>query len=173
MGSMIALAGAASHPDRIKGIGLVGSAYPMAVSDVLLDAAASNEDKAIEMIANWSHSGVNHFPGAPAPGFSVYMGAIRLMQRQQPGVLLTDFNACNNYDGGFDAADKLQCPTLFVSGAQDMMTPPRAAQALRTRIEENANCPDPVSVVLAPCGHQIMGEQPDKLLQALKQFIGK
>jgi pimeloyl-ACP methyl ester carboxylesterase len=99
------------------------------------------------------------------------MGAIRLMQRQKPGVLLTDFNACNNYTGGFDAADALQCPVLFVSGAQDMMTPPRAAQALRERIAANPACSEPMSVVLQPCGHQIMGEQPDRLLQAIKQFM--
>ncbi|MGB7183311.1 MAG: alpha/beta hydrolase [Burkholderiaceae bacterium] len=171
MGSLIALAAAARIPDRMRGIGLVGTAYPMQVSDVLLDAAANNEDKAIEMIANWSLSGINHRPGAPGPGFSVYMGTVRLMQRQQAGVLLNDFNACNQYDGGLDAADKLRCPVLFVSGARDMMTPPRATQVLFDRISTNVDSPAPTRVVLPDCGHQIMGEQPDGLLDALKQFV--
>ena len=77
------------------------------------------------------------------------------MQRQKPGVLLNDFNACHHYDGGLDAADQLRCPVLFVSGAQDMMTPPRAIKPVLERIAQNQNCPPPQKLVLDKCGHQI------------------
>ena len=171
MGSLVALATAGLAPDRVNALAMVGSACPMRVSDVLLDAAANDENKAIEMIANWSYSGVNHQPGAPGPGFSVYMGGIRLMQRQAPGVLLTDFNACNRYDGALPAADQIQCPVLLVSGAQDIMTPPKAIAPLLSHLQTVSTCPAVSQVVLQQCGHSIMAEQPDKLLSALRQLI--
>lgn len=143
----------------------------MRVSDVLLDAAANNEEKAIEMIANWSYSGVNHQPGAPGPGFSVYMSGVRLMQRQAPGVLLNDFNACHHFDDALQAADQVQCPVLLVSGAQDMMTPPKAITPLLTHLKASETCPQVSQVILQHCGHSIMSEQPDALLSALRKLI--
>jgi pimeloyl-ACP methyl ester carboxylesterase len=154
MGSLAALATAGLAPDRVNALALVGSACPMRVSDVLLDAAANDEDKAIEMIANWSYSGVNHQPGSPGPGFSVYMGGVRLMQHQAKGVLLND-----------------KCPVLLVSGAQDMMTPPKAIKPLLTHLEASESCPAVSQIVLQPCGHSIMSEQPDALLSALRKLI--
>jgi len=171
MGSLVALAAAGSVPDRVNALALVGSACPMRVSDVLLEAAATDEDKAIEMIANWSFSGVNHQPGSPGPGFSVYMGGIRLMQRQAAGVLLNDFNACHHYEGALQAADQIKCPVLLVSGAQDMMTPPKAIAPLLNHLQAADACPAVSQVILQRCGHSIMGEQPDQLLSALRKLI--
>lgn len=171
MGSLIALATAGKAPTKVNALALVGSACPMRVSDVLLDAAANDEAKAIEMIANWSYSGVNHQPGAPGPGFSVYMGGIRLMQRQPAGVLLNDFLACHRYDDAITAADNVTCPVLLVSGAQDMMTPPKAVAPLLKHLQQSHQCPQVSQLILQNCGHSIMGEQPDELLAGLRQLL--
>ena len=88
MGSLIALEAAGQAPQQVRGIGLIGTAFPMKVSDVLLNAARDDEERAFDMINRWSHARWIHRPGTPGPGFSVHVQNLRLMQRQPRGVLL-------------------------------------------------------------------------------------
>ena len=60
--------------------------------------------------------------------------------------------------------DQVQCPTLFVLGSADQMTPPKAAQSLIAQAK-NAR------VVQLPAGHSLMTEAPDGVLQALNDFL--
>ncbi|MFK7963781.1 MAG: alpha/beta fold hydrolase [Burkholderiaceae bacterium] len=174
MGSLIALACSHRHPSKVSGLALVGSAFPMQVSEQLLTAAANDESAAIDMICNWSHSGLTFVPGSP--GFSPFMMSKRLMQRQRPGVLLTDFNACNDWQGGLEAAAACRCPVAIVSGANDMMTPPRAIEKIRLALAESAaerELPAPQMTVLPDCGHSIMMERPTELLECLNRFVAR
>ncbi|AJC22699.1 alpha/beta fold hydrolase [Pandoraea pulmonicola] len=172
MGSLIALDAAARHPERVSRIALVGTAYPMKVSDVLLEAAAEREPEAIALVNAWSHSTLAAKPSAPGPGFWTWGGNQRLMERvakRNPAkVFLTDFEACNGYDQGWDAAARVKCPVLAVLGARDQMTPPRAAQAVLDALREAGV---PVTVERVDAGHAIMTEQPDALLDALVKFM--
>jgi pimeloyl-ACP methyl ester carboxylesterase len=173
MGSLIALQCAASHPDLAAGIALVGTAVPMKVSDALLDAARTDEPRAFDMINAWSHATINARPGCPGPGFSIFVQNRRLMERQAPGVLLTDFSACNAYDQGLEAAREVRCPAMLVLGGRDMMTPPRAAKALTAALADSARTasrPLPEVVEIAGCGHALMAERPDAVLAALRRF---
>jgi pimeloyl-ACP methyl ester carboxylesterase len=171
MGSLIALECAARAPERVDRIALLGAAYPMKVSEALLEAAANDEPRAMDMINRWSHSGINFRPGAPAPGFSVYWQNRRLMARQAPGTLLSDFRACDRYTRGLEAAAAVQCPVLFVLGERDMMTPPKAASALASAIAGGPAGVRPDKVILPGCGHAMMSEKPDEVLGALRGFL--
>jgi pimeloyl-ACP methyl ester carboxylesterase len=165
MGSLIALDAAARHPDQVSRIALVGAAFPMKVSDALLEATRNDEPRALEMINLWTHSAVTHRPGNPGPGFSVFIENLRLMQRQAPGVLYNDFKACNDYQTGAQSAAQVRCPALFVLGERDQMTPPRAARGLIDAIADT-------QVVTVPrCGHALMAERPDAVLDAIKPFL--
>lgn len=165
MGSLIALDAAGRAPNRVTRIVLVGIAYPMKVSALLLDAARDDEPAAFDLINAWSHSGITHRPGNPGPGFSVFVQNRRLMERQRPGVLLKDFRASNAYSAGADRAQSVQCPVLFVLGDSDIMTPPRAAKPLIETIRQS-------EVVRIPgCGHALMSERPDEVLEAFKAFL--
>ncbi|MCI3206863.1 MULTISPECIES: alpha/beta hydrolase [Pandoraea] len=172
MGSLIALDAAARHPERVSRIALVGTAYPMKVSDTLLTAAAEREPEAIALVNAWSHSTLAAKPSAPGPGFWTWGGNQRLMervaQRNPAKVFLTDFIACNSYDLGTEGIANIQCPVLAVLGQRDQMTPPRAAQAL---LDALRNAGAPVTVEIVNAGHAIMTEQPDALLDALKRFV--
>ena len=165
MGSLIALEAAGRASAQVERVALCGCAFPMKVSDALLAAARDDEPRAFDMIDLWSHSGVTHRPGNPGPGFSVYNENLRLMQRQSPGVLSNDFSACNAYAGGMERAKALTCPALFVCGERDQMTPPKAARALAGVIG------DARIVTLPGCGHAMMAERPDLVLDALKGFL--
>ncbi|HEX2529847.1 MAG TPA: alpha/beta hydrolase [Burkholderiaceae bacterium] len=169
MGSLIALEACAQAPQRIDKLALVGTAYPMKVSDVLLDAALNEEQRAIDMVNIWSHTSIAHKPSCPAPGFYVMDGNRRLMQyvsKQNPAqkVFHIDFSACNAYANGEAAAKAVACPTLFLLGKRDLMTPPRAVAALCRAI------PHGTVIQIERCGHALMAEQPDAVLEALFSF---
>ena len=56
MGSLIALEAAARAPERITRLAMIGTAYPMKVSQALLDTARDQPLAAIEMVNTYSHS---------------------------------------------------------------------------------------------------------------------
>lgn len=168
MGSLIALETATRLRDTVRAVALVGTAYPMKVSAALLDAARDREPQAIDMVNIWSHSGIAQKPSAPGPGFYVQGGSRRLMQHIARGnpakVFYTDFSACNAYERGEAAAAALHCPALFVLGKKDMMTPAKAAGTLIGQI------PAAQVVTIDACGHALMAEQPDQVLDVLFRF---
>jgi pimeloyl-ACP methyl ester carboxylesterase len=175
MGSLLCLEVARRLPELVAGVALIAAAFPMRVSDALLAATRADPVAAMDMINIWSHSAsiaaFERKPSAPGPGFSNVGQNLRLMQRiaQRSGasVLEMDFAACNAYAGGLDAARALACPALYVLGEQDMMTPPRAAQALIDATTEHS------VVRISDGGHSLMAERPDAVLQALTQFAAR
>jgi pimeloyl-ACP methyl ester carboxylesterase len=165
MGSLIALECAARHRARVAKIALLATAYPMKVADALLDATKNNEPAAQDMVNIWSHLAYAQYPNNPGPGFWVIGENLRLMQRQKRGVMHTDFAACNAYAGGADAAAKLDCPALFVIARRDAMTPARSAQAFAQSVKGAR------TVMIEGSGHNMMGEKPDEVLDALVGFL--
>jgi pimeloyl-ACP methyl ester carboxylesterase len=165
MGSLIALEFAARHPDCAEKIALIGVAYPMKVTDAFLDAAKLNDQSAYDMETIWGHAAQVPFSGNPNPGMWMYGDMLARLARLAPGVLYTDLSACNAYAGGMESAAKVKCPALFILGARDMMTPPRAAQNLAKAIAGAS------IVTLAPSGHSLMAEAPDATLDALIPFL--
>jgi pimeloyl-ACP methyl ester carboxylesterase len=165
MGSLIALECAARHPDRVSKIALLATAYPMKVSAELLEATQRDEPLAQDMVNIWSHLAYAQYPNNPGPGFWVIGENLRLMQRQKPGVMHVDFLACNAYAGGAEAAAKVRCPALFLLARRDSMTPVRAAQDFAKSVQGAR------VVVIDGSGHNMMGEKPDDVLDALLAFM--
>lgn len=170
MGSLIALEASHRAPQRVRGLALLGTTWPMKVSDALLETARSDEARAIDMVNIWSHSTIAHKPSCPGPGFWVMGGARRLMQRMSQinpeQLFYTDFAACNAYANGQAAAEAVRCPTLFVLGTKDVMTPPRSTKLLTGAIGHGR-------IVSVEAGHQMMSELPDAVLDALYGFASK
>jgi len=168
MGSLIALEAASRASAKVRALALVGSTWPMKVSDALLETARTNEPAAIDMVNLWSHAAIA--PAAPGRPQGVWLAGAsrRLMQRLSllnPDQLFhTDFVACNTYANGGAAAQAIACPTLFVQGRRDVMTPPRSAQGLVAAIPQ-------ARVVAFDCGHALMTEQPDGVSAALADFV--
>ena len=169
MGSLIALEAAFRAPQRVEKLALLSSAYPMKVSESLLEASKNQVQAAIDMVSLWSHFGYAQKPSAPGPGFSVVGGSRRLMQRiaskQTAPVFYIDFSACNGYANGDLAAASVHCPILIMLGQQDQMTSTRASAPLIKAL------PQAKVVRLENCGHTMMSEQPDAVLAHLFRFI--
>jgi pimeloyl-ACP methyl ester carboxylesterase len=171
MGSLIALEASGLQTPWLEAIALLATAVPMRVSDALLEAARSDEDRAIDMINFWSSAGINHRPGTPGPGFSTYMLNRRLMERQQPGVLHTDFLACNAYTTGLERAKGLTLPVLFLLAGRDRMTPVKAA-AKAIDAARSAGVDVTVEEV-DRSGHNLLAEHPEETLAVLCNWLGR
>jgi pimeloyl-ACP methyl ester carboxylesterase len=161
MGALIALDAAARHPQRVEKIALVGVAYPMKVTEPFLDAARRNDLAAFGMHTIWGHAAQVPLGSNPNPGMWMYGDNLARLRRLAPGVLHNDLQACNDYV----LSGAVQCPVLFVLGKRDVMTPPRAAQAL---LDELSNARVEIAEL---SGHGLMGEAPDATLDALVAFL--
>jgi pimeloyl-ACP methyl ester carboxylesterase len=165
MGSLVALEAAARHADRVDRLALIATAVPMPVSDPLLDAARENRHHAFDMINLWGHSQQGQMGGNQAPGMWMSGSALRLLERSGPGVLFAGLNACNEYGHGMESAAKVRCPTLMILGRLDLMTPVRAARKLE-KVISDVRCE-----ILDDCGHLIMAEKPNEVLDLLVDFL--
>jgi pimeloyl-ACP methyl ester carboxylesterase len=166
-GSLIALEAvardAAAHAGRVSHLVMVGTAYPMRVSPALLDLSVSAPFKAIDMVNSFSHSTLAPPPSALGPGSKALMRRV-LASNTQVNVFHIGFKACDEYRGAEAAMPQVACPTLFVLGSADQMTPPKAAQSLIDLSKQP-------KVVKLPAGHSLMTEAPEGVLQALKDFL--
>lgn len=165
LGSLIALDCAARHPDRVRALALVGSTVPMPVSDAILDAAASNDHAAFDMLTQWGYSKRHLYGGNKNPGIWMVGSTLRLFERSRPGVLYADMSACNNYQAGLERATNVQCPVLAVLGRDDRLTPVRSTRDLLDAL------PSPRVSILDAAGHTLMTEATNPLLDALKTLL--
>ena len=173
MGSLIALEAAAQAPARTTRLVMIGTAYPMKVSDALLATAREQPLRAIDMVNAFSHSSLASKPSFPGPGMWLHGSHRALMRRMQAGanrggswqgnLFEHDFRVCDAYAGGLDAAARLRCPATLVLGARDQMTPPRATREIAAALKARS--------VLLPAGHALMTEAPNALIDALRDAL--
>jgi len=173
-GSLIALEAASRLKGRISHLALVGIAFPMKVSPALLEASLNEPMKAVTMINVFSRSTLAPPPSALGPGTWVYGANFALNRRvlasnPRVNVFHRGFKACDSYANGETAIQAITCPVLFVLGAQDQMTPPKAAQGL---ISAGRKAGKSVQIANLAVGHHQMTEAPEETLFALRDFLG-
>ena len=164
MGALIAFALAALHPQRCRALALLGISAPMPVTNALLSAAEDDDHAAIDMANTWSHSAGARLGANENPGMWMMGTGQRLLETTQPGVFHADLCACNGFQP--DEIDApVTCPAMVVIGEEDQMTPARAGLRIRERLE-NAR-----TVQLPGCGHSMLSEQPNAVLDALISMV--
>ncbi len=166
MGSLVAFDAAARYPDKASALALLGATIPMPVADMLLDAAERDDHAAFDMVTLWGHSRDGQIGANRAPGLWMTGGAVTVLERSAPGVLHATLKAANDYRPDLDeVAVAIQCPTLLLLGERDAMTPAKAARPLAEAIAGAQ------TVILPGCGHMMMSEQPDRVLDALISIL--
>ena len=158
MGSLVAWEFARRHPARCAGLVLLGTSAPMPVTPFLLNAAQDNHHAAIDMANAWSHSPAARIGAGANPGIWMLGVGERLLERAAPGVFHADLVACDAYRPD---AGGVSCPVLVLIGDADQMTPPRAG------INMAARAPSATVVRLPGCGHSMLSERPNEVLDAL------
>ena len=168
MGSLAALEAASRVPERAERLVMIGTAYPMAVSPALFDAARSDAFAAIDSVNAFSHSTMAGKPSYPGPGMWLHGASRALMRRMQQGqpasnLFLNDFEVCNRYGNGLVAASRVACSATLVLGARDQMTGPAQTRSIADALGAR--------IVTLTAGHALMYEVPDALLAALRTAI--
>jgi len=172
-GSLIALEAASRLKECVSHLVLVGTAFPMKVSQALLDASLHEPMKALTMVNVFSRSTLAAPPSVLGPGTWVYGAGMALGRRvlasnKRVNVFHRGFKACDSYANGEKAIAQITCPVLFILGEQDQMTQPKAAQSLIAKARETGR---QVQVVNLPVGHHQMSETPDATLFAIRDFL--
>lgn len=168
MGSLIALEAAARAPGRITRLVMVGTAYPMKVSEALLTTARDTPLEAIDMVNAFSLASLASKPSYPGPGMWLHganRALMRRIQRGQPGLNLFehDFRVCDAYANGLQAAAQVRCPVHFILGAADQMTSPKVTREIAAALKARVHT--------LPCGHGLMLERPDEVLATLRHCL--
>jgi len=169
MGSLIALEAAGQQPQRCSRLVMVGTAWPMKVSDALLNTAREQPAAAMAMVNAFSHSALAMPPASPGPGTWLRGASLALMQRMQAGtqdqtnLFLHDFQVCDRYAAAQAAAERVTAPAHLIVGRRDVMTPPKAARHLAEWLHAQVHQLD--------AGHALMSEAPEAMLAALKTAL--
>jgi pimeloyl-ACP methyl ester carboxylesterase len=175
MGSLIALEAASQAPERATHLAMIASAYPMKVSQALLDTARATPLVAVDRVTSYSISTLAAKPAYPGPGAWLHDGSRALGRRMleigskadghvaEHNLFHHDFSVCDRYARGLEAAAQVRCDTHLILGTADQMTPPAAARELATALKARVH--------RLPGGHALMQEQPDAVLQALRTAL--
>lgn len=165
MGALIAWQFACMHPGRCRSLALLGASLPMPVADALLAAARDDDSAAPDMANAWSHSRRALLGGSAVPGIWMHAAGRRLLQRAAPGVLHADLAACNAFDAAA-AGGEPNCPARILIGEADRMTPAAAGLDVAARLPQGR------VIRLPGCGHAMLAEQPNAVLDALIEWVG-
>ncbi len=158
MGGAIALHVAIEAPERVVGLGLLGSAARLKVSPALLHMASdpSKAEDTVHMIVE------NSFAEKTSPRLKEL--AERRMQETRPSVLYGDLAACDAFDPGARVAD-IAAPTLILFGSEDRMVPIGAGRLLQDRMQQAR------LELVDNAGHMVMLEQPEQVADILHRFL--
>ncbi len=162
MGSLIALETSARHPDKVSGLGLIGTAATMTVGPDLLKAAQANDPDAYDMVSIWGLGFAAELGGSLAPGYGCIRARNACCSSRAPACCIAISTPAIPIRDALAAAAQVKVPATFVLGERDMMTPAKAGKTLA------AATPNARTVVLPGAGHMMMVEAPDELLAALR-----
>jgi len=162
MGTLVALAMAQRYPQQVRQMVLLGTSNPMPVGPPLLAAAADGHHAAIDMANAFSHSRQGMLGASANPGMHSFNAAERWMEHLSAGVFHADLAACNDFTFQIE---NCAIPALVVVGEADKMTPAKAGLAVATQLS-NARVHS-----LQGCGHAMLTEQPNAVLDAVSEFV--
>ena len=168
-GCLVTMECAKQHPEKIKTLTLMGGAGAIPLNPELLELAETSNTKAVVLMMDWAHGPAGHFGGHPVPGlYHLNVGSMLVQEKKEiKDTLGVDFRACDNYKNGFEAAKKLDLPTLCILGDADKMCPLKEGKKLADHIKGSE------VHVINNCGHMMLLEEADQTLEILKSFIGK
>ena len=160
-GSLVGIDFAARYPESILSLVLVAGSYKMPVNQDLINYAEAGDEKAVLLMMKWGYEGSKAFIGGNP------VKKIINSSRDIREILAVDLNACNNYKGGKESLEKINCSTLCIFGDLDKMVPLEVGNKMSSMIK-NAE-----KKVINNCGHMIIFEKAFEMRQIVKEFLNK
>ena len=160
LGGAIALTMALHYPQRVLGLGLVGSGARLRVHPQILENAANpvTFPQAVQAVTEWSY-------GPQADPRTKALAGERMLEVRS-SVLHGDFSACNAFDV-MDELERIRVPALVLCGSEDRLTPIKYAEYLRDHL------PQARLEIIPGAGHMLPLEQPAATAAALQAFLGE
>ena len=165
-GCLVNIECASCYPDKIKTLSLMGGAGAIPMNPELLSLAENSDPKAVDLMMDFAHGPSGHFGGHPVPRlYHMNTGSMLVQSKEIKDTLGVDFRACQNYINGFEAAKKINIPTLSILADQDRMCRLKDGKKLADHIKNSE------VHIIKNCGHMMLLEEADKTLSILKNFI--
>lgn len=156
MGGAIALTCALEFPERVRGLGLVGTGAKLRVAPAFLDGLRRDFERTVGLLVESYY----------APGASAVLKEKSARQLRLTGADVTygDFAACNQFDVMTRLAE-IRVPALVLCGREDKMTPPKYSEFLAQHL------PHARLMLVEQAGHMVMLEQPLIVNRALREWL--
>jgi len=156
MGGAVALETALSHPERIRGLVLIGSGARLRVAPAILQGIQEDFEGTVKLFGEWVY-------GPDVPDDLKRQGQ-QLMAETSPKVMYGDFLACDAFDV-MARLGEIHTPTLAITGTLDRLTPVKYATFV------TQNIPGAQLVLVENAGHMVMVERPRKVSEAVARFV--
>ncbi len=160
-GCLVGIDFAARYANLLSSLVLIAGSYKMPVNQDLIDLAEAGDEKAVLLMMKWGYEGSKAFIGGNP------VKKIINSSREIREVLSVDLKACNNYKGGEESLEKINCPTLCIFGDLDKMVPLKVGTNMSALIKNSE------TKVISNCGHMIIFEKAFEMRQLVKEFILK
>lgn len=157
MGGAIALWMAVHYPERVQGLGLIGTGPHLPVNPQLLEDTAhpSTFPTGLDKITRWSFS--------ESTDRKIRDLGRERMEEVRPSVLHGDLLACDQFDLR-EELDRVEAPSVVICGKEDKMTPPELSESLARGLNQ-------AELELIPrAGHMVMIEKPARVAELLQRF---
>jgi len=156
LGGAVVLNVALRHPERLGGIGLIGTGARLRVLPELLKLVEDDFTKAVDLLLEWAFSG-------DAPPELVAKARERMRANGQRA-LQRDLLTCDGFDV-MGKLDQIRVPALIICGREDRLTPVKYSEYLRDHI------PDATLHIIEGAGHMVMLERPREVSRAIEDFL--
>ena len=160
-GCLVGIDFAARYENLLSSLVLVAGSYKMPVNKDLIDLAEAGDERAVLLMMKWGYEGSKAFIGGNP------VKKIINSSREIREVLAVDLNACNNYKGGKESLEKINCPTLCIFGDLDKMVTLEVGNKMALMIKNSEK------KVIKNCGHMIIFEKAFEMRQIVKEFLLK
>ncbi|GAB4420404.1 MAG: alpha/beta fold hydrolase [Anaerolineales bacterium] len=161
MGGYVALAFARAFPQRVQGLGLIGS-------QALADPPERKQERyaAAEKIMNTGVGPVaESFPGLLSPDERVQAFVRELIAKQSPEGLAGALKAMAERDDSSSALSSFKFPVALIHGVLDELIPIQRAREIKGPI------PHAHLLELPKAGHMPAMEEPESVAAALKKLV--
>jgi pimeloyl-ACP methyl ester carboxylesterase len=160
-GCLVGIDFASRYPNLINSLVLVAGCYKMPVNQDLINYAEAGDEKAILLMMKWGYEGSKAFIGGNP------VKKIINSSREIREVLAVDLKACNNYKGGKESLEKINCQTLCIFGDLDKMVPLEVGNKMTSMIKNSEK------KIINNCGHMIIFEKAFEMRKIVKEFLTK
>ena len=147
------------YKSRLKKLIFVGGSNKMPVHPDLIELAKNGDSDAIKLMMKWGYEGSKKFIGGNP------VEKIIQSPRDISEILAVDLIACNNYLNGFEAAKKINLPSLVILGELDKMVNLESGKKFSNLLENST------THIINECGHMIMIEKAFEMREKILKFL--